>query len=417
MRQALADRPAVIAALGDTSPPEWSVDEVSDGNMNAVFRVSAHGRSVIAKHAPPFIRVIGESWPFPAGRIAMEHAALTHHNRICPDYVPGILDFDAAQALLVMEDLSGLVIGRRAFIDGLHLPRLADQLGDYLARSLFFTSDFALSTVENQTLMGAFIPNAALCATTAEVIFSGPYWDAPLNRHNPLLDPLVARIRADQAWHLAAAELGHLFRTQTEALIHGDLHTGSIMVSPDTTKVIDAEWAFHGPMGFDIGALIGNMLIAYASQPGHAMQQHDNPQARDDYAAWLLACIEALWQDFTTRFRALAHDRRAMGDDALLSLRLFNATMVDDYLDRFFARLLVDSAGFAGAKMTRRVIGISHVQDLEEITDPVARARCEAHVLAMARKLVVDRGSIQTISDITNIARQPPSILLTLPKD
>ena len=64
------------------------------------------------------------------------------------------------------------------------------------------------------------------------------------------------------------------------------------------------------------------------------------------------------------------------------------------------------SAGFAGAKMTRRVIGISHVEDLEEINDPALRARCERHVLTIARDLVVARNTIRSISDITPLAQR-----------
>ena len=52
------------------------------------------------------------------------------------------------------------------------------------------------------------------------------------------------------------------FLTDAQALIHGDLHTGSIMVTDSDTRAIDPEFAFFGPMGFDIGALIGNLLIA-----------------------------------------------------------------------------------------------------------------------------------------------------------
>ena len=68
-------------------------------------------------------------------------------------------------------------------------------------------------------------------------------------------------------------EIGWLkwqFMTQAEALLHGDLHTGSVMVkaaavgAERSTKVIDSEFAFYGPIGFDIGALWGNYLIAAA---------------------------------------------------------------------------------------------------------------------------------------------------------
>ena len=37
--------------------------------------------------------------------------------------------------------------------------------------------------------------------------------------------------------------------------------------------------------------------------------------------------------------------------------------------ETFMKELLVDSLGFAGAKMIRRIIGIAHVEDLESIAD------------------------------------------------
>ena len=57
--------------------------------------------------------------------------------------------------------------------------------------------------------------------------------------------------------------------TAAEALIHGDLHTGSIMVNQDETKVIDPEFAFYGPMGFDVGLLLANFFLGLL-QPGGA---------------------------------------------------------------------------------------------------------------------------------------------------
>ena len=65
------------------------------------------------------------------------------------------------------------------------------------------------------------------------------------------------------------------FIERAQALIHGDLPTGSIMVTTDSTQVIDPEFAFYGPMGFDIGAFLGNLILAYFAQDGHANQAND----------------------------------------------------------------------------------------------------------------------------------------------
>lgn len=38
------------------------------------------------------------------------------------------------------------------------------------------------------------------------------------------------------------------------------------MVTESESKVIDGEFAFYGPMGFDTGAFIANMLLNFFSQ-------------------------------------------------------------------------------------------------------------------------------------------------------
>lgn len=69
------------------------------------------------------------------------------------------------------------------------------------------------------------------------------------------------------------------FIERAQVLIHGDLHTGSIMVTPDSTQVINPEFGFYGPMGCDIGAFLENLILAYYSayysQNGHADQAND----------------------------------------------------------------------------------------------------------------------------------------------
>jgi thiamine kinase-like enzyme len=58
--------------------------------------------------------------------------------------------------------------------------------------------------------------------------------------------------RAPWVWPSLTAK----FAMDGAALLHGDLHTGSIMCTETTTFVIDHEFAFYGPMGFDVGAFL-----------------------------------------------------------------------------------------------------------------------------------------------------------------
>ena len=69
------------------------------------------------------------------------------------------------------------------------------------------------------------------------------------------------------------------------------------------------------------------------------------------------------------------------------------------YMQRIFA----DSIGFAGAKMIRRIVGIAHVADLDEIKDADLRSACEKRCLTLARSLIVDKYS--SIADVAARAK------------
>ena len=42
-----------------------------------------------------------------------------------------------------------------------------------------------------------------------------------------------------------------------------------VILTHESTQVIDPEFAFYGPMGFDISAFIANLFLSYFSQDGH----------------------------------------------------------------------------------------------------------------------------------------------------
>jgi 5-methylthioribose kinase len=399
VRDAFAGLPDLARRLGGP-PAVWKIREIGDGNMNQVFDLQGPAGGIVVKQSLPYIRSVGESWPFPIERIDFEHEALGVQTRAAPGLVPEVYHYDPVRAFIAMERLSPHIILRKGLVRGIRYPRLAEQLGDFLARSLFFTSDLALTTPEKKQLMARFAGNAELCATTEDVIFTGPYWEAPLNRHtSPQLDAAVAALRTDEEAMIAAAELKLVFRTATEAVIHGDLHTGSVMASEDDTRVIDAEWAFFGPMGFDLGAVVGNLLLAYFSQPGHASAEDD----RTAYQTWILALIEQIWTRFETGFVDLW---RCHPSELLPPTLAPESAAAERLYRRRMTGILADTIGFAGAKMIRRLVGISHVEDFEAIASPETRARCEAAAMVFARELMVRRADFRSIGALTEDAHQ-----------
>ena len=395
--QSVADRLASYEGMPERlggAPSDWSVREVGDGNLNYVYIVKGPDGSVCVKQALPYVRLVGESWPLPLSRSYYEHAALIRQHQDAVS-VPQVLRFDGGQALIVMENLARHRVLRYALIDRERHESVAPTLGRFMAETLFRSSDFALPAAVKKAEMALFAGNTALQKITEDLVFTDPYTDHPLNDFTPELADDVARIHADTEWKVAVQELKWAFLTRAEALVHGDLHTGSVMVAaaPDEdVRVIDPEFAFYGPIGFDVGALIANLWLNAAAQEGHGEGFKD---ARD----WVLEQVSRVWDAFAARFGELwrtehtgdAWPPKMFGeDDAGLALVL--------------ARIEEDALGFAGAKMARRILGLAGVADLQRIEPTALRAQCERRALNLARQLVVERRGIGTISNANALA-------------
>jgi 5-methylthioribose kinase len=94
-----------------------------------------------------------------------------------------------------------------------------------------------------------------------------------VNKHTtPQLDDVVKALRADGAVKAAALAAKATFCQRREALLHGDLHTGSCIVSETEFYVIDSEFAFYGPMAFDVGKFLANLLLTFFALDGHSTE-------------------------------------------------------------------------------------------------------------------------------------------------
>jgi 5-methylthioribose kinase len=403
LREYLSDLPDVAARLGGNAAG-WTIEEVGDGNLNLVFIIKSPDGGIAVKQALPYVRLVGESWPLPLSRSHYEYLALTHQARLAPGLVPAVLHHNEALALVAMELLEPHIIMRKGLVAGTTYPRFVEDITSFLARTLFFSSDLAMTAAEKKEGIAAFAGNHALCKITEDLIFTDPYRVAEQNRWtSPWLNATAASFREDLDAHVAISRLKLKFMGVPEALIHGDLHTGSIMVTAHNTRVIDPEFAFYGPMGFDIGAVIGNLLMAYLASPGHERF----PGARRAFEVWVLQTVEQVWTEFARKFLELWRGE-ARGDayPASLFQREAGALRLEAERQVYMARLFADTVGFAAAKTIRRILGLAHNIDFEWIEDEKLRAICEARSLRLARDMLVNTSSYRTIGDVTKAARE-----------
>lgn len=390
-----------LAARVGSDGAAWKVREVGDGNLNLVFIVEGPAGAVVVKQALPYVRLVGDSWPLPLKRSFFEYHALTRQEARAPGVVPQVLHFDEAQALIVMEFLTPHIILRKALIAGSELPRIAGDLGLFMARTLFRGSDLSMPTRDRKADLALFADNVELCDITENLVFTDPYFEAAMNRHtSPQLDAVVAELRADRDLRVEAQRMKHLFAANAETLLHGDLHSGSIMVTDAETRVIDPEFAFYGPMAFDVGMLLANFWMSYFSQDGH-----EADGSRDSMRDYLLGVVTETWSVFRAEFARLWRTER--------NGMLYHRSLFEDRGDMIGAEQALggvlqsiwhDMLGFAGIEIHRRILGLAHNADFETIEDENLRASCEAPALRFGRQITVARRALHSIDEVNALA-------------
>ncbi|WP_031404881.1 S-methyl-5-thioribose kinase [Geobacillus vulcani] len=345
--------------------------EIGDGNLNLVFHIvdQETKQGVIIKQALPYAKVVGESWPLTLKRAVIESNALRTFASYVPQYVPKVYYSDESLAITVMEDLSRLQIARKGLIEGKTYPLLSRHIGEFVAKTAFYTSDFGMNQQEKKKLAQSFV-NPELCKITEDLVFTDPFFDHDTNNFEDELRPDVEALWRDDRLHLETAKLKRKFLTEADVLLHGDLHTGSIFASDDETKVIDPEFAFYGPIGFDLGQFFANLLLNALSRPEFERQP-------------LFDHIDQTWDVFVSVFSELWRTE---------SRETYAATpgLLEDVLRHAF----VDAVGFAGCEVIRRTIGLAHVADLDGIEQKDERLAAKRHALRLGRRLIVERAEL-----------------------
>ena len=392
----LASIPEVVAALGDEPDPE--ILEIGDGNLNFVYRVTNRldsSKAVIVKQAVPYLRMVGEEWPLGRDRMTYEIRALQLYNELVPELVPRIHHADEEMSTLVMQYLDDHLILRLGMIDAVTYPKVAEHIGLFMAETLFRTSAWSMASEERRQLMDRFTLNAELCKLTEEFIFTFPYMEHESNYSNPATDQWAREnIHTDTQYKLDVLEFKDLFLAKADALLHADLHTGSLMVNQAESYVIDMEFAYFGPFGFDVGKVISNFLLSCTS--------HLYRSGGAEYRSWLIDQIEVIWTTFATRFDELWV---APGDSAMLVDGLLTAEEFSTLRSQFMVELLRESAGFAACSMARRTLGIAGVADIRDIEDLDIRSTLEISNLKLSKQLMAQRNELSSIDDLLAVVR------------
>lgn len=347
------------------------VTEVTAGNMNRVFVARGIADGLAVKQAPPWVQVVGPEWPIDPERILAEARAYSRLSELGPDVVPEILHLDAERHTLVMEDLSDLTVLRDILVGQLRdvaadrdpapldLASVAESTGRFVGVLSSSTTRETLGEAAHDDLI-AESANPDLCALTLDVVLDEPYREHEHNSWRPAIADRVAALYADDEVHAAVAAVRSVFETRHDALLHGDLHSGSVMAGvrdgATITKVFDPEFSFVGSIGMDLGLFWANLAIA-----AEAARAVGGPVAE-----------------------ALADARESAIDDS------WNAFLGSwSGSEQAADRIRDDAWRFAGVEAFRRVAGFSHAADIETLPAEAADA-ATIRVFDRARGWLVD---------------------------
>lgn len=394
----LAGNGAVSAIVGGR-PEHWDVREVGDGNLNLVFIVTGETGAVVVKQALPYVRLVGDSWPLPLYRAFYEYHALTRQAQRDPGRVPHLVLFDEPQAMMAMEYLTPHVVLRRKLIKGERVENLGRDIGRFCARTAFRGSELSLPSAEKKADVSLFAGNVAIPAITEALVFTDPYFNAAMNKHTPGLDPVVKSLRSDVALKARVQKMLMRFASNAETMVHGDLHSGSIMATAAEARLIDPEFAQYGPMGFDLGMLIANYMMSYFSQPAH--------RGADlaDYQDWILSVITETLDSFDAEFRHLWTTERT---GMLFPKALFEDQGHDSgpACTDLLRDIRADALAFCGIEMHRRCLSLAHNADFEDIGDPAVRAPLEARNLMMGKDLIMSAERLTDMGSVLRLLRE-----------
>ncbi|MBR0399310.1 MAG: S-methyl-5-thioribose kinase [Mogibacterium sp.] len=392
----------VIEYVGKALPDFFGGDakltarELSDGNINYVYRVEdeVSGKSLIVKHAEDTLRVnTSRHIGFERSRIECE--VLKMHREYCPDLIPEVYLYDEEEHNILMEDMRGYENLRYELCAHRIFPNLARDMADFCGKALISTTDMIIGAEWKKELVKRYT-NPKLCEITERHVLTEPYFDdLDDNSVMPQNDEFMrANIYGNEELHARVGMLKSVFETKAQALLHGDLHSGSVFVTADRTCVLDPEFAFYGPVGYDTGNFIANMIFAYANAKYNMEDAGKDKREKTEYLDWLLSVIVEFCDSFRAEANALILERS--GDRMMRS-----AQFCDAYMDDIFR----DQAGFAGTELIRRIVGTSKVKDITSIEDTEARAKAELLCMKAGIALVMEPEKMTCGRDYSELLR------------
>ena len=352
-----------------------TVKEIGDGNINYIFKVEnkIDGKSIVLKQADKLLRSSGR--PLDLTRSKIEANILRIENNLAPHFVPEIYFYDEIMCVLAMEDISEYKNLRTELIAGKIFLNFADNISEFLSRTLLLTTDLFMNKFEKKKNVKEFI-NPELCDISECLVFTEPYDN---NRNRNIITAgneefVENMLYKNEDLHFSILKLREKFMNYSQSLIHGDLHSGSIFINEKGIKIIDPEFSFYGPMAYDIGNVIGNLYFPLY----RAKFFMEDSKKKEEFINWLEKCILDIPILFSKKCKLLWEK---YSNDKLLKNKKFR--------DYYIENIVKDSLAYAGTEMIRRTVGDAKVLELTSLENSEKKLQLEKELINKAVSMIM----------------------------
>ena len=355
---------------------DLTVKEIGDGNINYIFKVEnkIDGKSIVLKQADKLLRSSGR--PLDLTRSKIEANILRIENDLAPHFVPEIYFYDEIMCVLAMEDISEYKNLRTELVAGKIFPNFADNISEFLSRTLLLTTDLFMNKFEKKKNVKEFI-NPELCDISECLVFTEPYDN---NRNRNIITAgneefVENTLYKNEDLHFAILKLREKFMNYSQSLIHGDLHSGSIFINEKGIKIIDPEFSFYGPMAYDIGNVIGNLYFPLY----RAKFFMEDSKKKEEFINWLEKCILDIPILFSKKCKLLWEK---YSNDRLLKNKKFR--------DYYIENIIKDSLAYAGTEIIRRTVGDTKVLELTSLENSEKKLELERSLINKAISMIIE---------------------------
>lgn len=345
---------------------ELSCVEIGDGNINYVFKISSEKKSIILKQADVLLR--SSKRPLDVKRSKIEAQILKIQSNYT-DFVPKVYFYDEIMCIIAMQDISDYKNMREELIEGKMFKNFANQITDFFVDVFIPTTDLVMDRAIKKKNVADFI-NIEMCDISEDLVFTEPYYDYK-NRNKVMdIDFVRKNLYENEELKSRVGFLRDRFMNYSQALIHGDLHTGSIFINQNSIRIIDPEFAFYGPIGYDIGNVIGNLYISmYANE----FSEFKNSK----FTSYLQNTIDEILNKLPIKFNKKL--------DSLVSLPVYN----DNFKKLYINSIISDTLGYAGCEIIRRTVGDSKTKEISLIKNIKDKKSLEKKLVKKGIELIL----------------------------